>query len=249
MNRLLIIAVLLLMPCQTLAGCLISDSQGAPIVLAKPETVLHDVCKTGYHSRFREDTKTPFWVVSSTSKKWISETGTRRCVFHPEPALPQGISPTKKDYEKARDRSGNVLAAGHHIPAADFYGDPKVQQESCSFANIFPQVQKTNNAGVWSAIENWVRKSTFRYGTQHVLVTSSYPKNPDRVGLVAIPSTLFKAVCDPSMGRVIFFEVPNQPLPGKKPNDFVITRSDFVARTGLNPFPKANCGMEATKIW
>lgn len=124
--------------------------------------------------------------------------------FHDEEALPVEARARLEDYV----RSG--FDRGHMAPAGDM-PTGTAQAQSFSLANVVPQ-DRGLNRGLWSAIEEEVRRMATRRGALYVVTGPIYSGAEVRSinGRVLVPAQLFKALYDPETGEAAAYLVPNR---------------------------------------
>lgn len=124
--------------------------------------------------------------------------------FHDEEALPEEDRSRLEDYV----RSG--FDRGHMAPAGDM-PTGAAQAQSFSLANVVPQ-DRGLNRGLWSAIEEDVRRMATRRGALFVVTGPIYSGAdlPSINGRVLVPTQLFKALYDPASGEAGAYFVPNR---------------------------------------
>lgn len=147
--------------------------------------------------------------------------------FHDEEALPDEARSRPEDYV----RSG--FDRGHMAPAGDM-PTGAAQAQSFTLANIVPQ-DRTLNRGLWSAIEESVRRLATRRGTLFVVTGPLY--SGDRVqainGRVLVPTQLFKALYDPATAEAGAYLVPNRDDAEWR----VVSLADLRDASGIDVFP------------
>lgn len=124
--------------------------------------------------------------------------------FHDEDALPPDERARLDDYV----RSG--FDRGHMAPAGDMPTGP-AQAQSFSLANIVPQDRELNR-GLWSAIEESVRRRATQRGALYVVTGPIYSGDALQAinGRVLVPTQLFKALYDPETGEAGAYLVANR---------------------------------------
>ena len=131
--------------------------------------------------------------------------------FHDEDALPPDERGRLDDYvHSGFDR-------GHMAPAGDMPTGP-AQAQSFSLANIVPQDRELNR-GLWSAIEESVRRLATRRGALYVVTGPIYSGDALQAinGRVLVPTQLFKALYDPETGEAGAYLVANRDdAPGRR---------------------------------
>lgn len=123
--------------------------------------------------------------------------------FHEETRLPAEDRAHLEDYV----RSG--FDRGHLSPAGDMPTEA-AQAQSFTLANIVPQ-DRTLNRGLWSDIEEAVRRLATRRGSIYVVTGAIFSGDSVREigGDVLVPSSLYKALYDPATGEAGVYLVRN----------------------------------------
>lgn len=150
-------------------------------------------------------TRTPLYAAEHLTRESIAAARAvaRDDTFHEETRLPPEARARLEDYV----RSG--FDRGHLAPAADM---PSVnaQTESFSLANIVPQ-DRTMNRGIWSDIEESVRRLATRRGSLYVITGVVFAGDSLReIGAgVLVPTQLYKAIYDPTTGEAGAYLIAN----------------------------------------
>lgn len=173
--------------------------------------------------------RTPLYAAERLTRDSVS--AARRVdridAFHDEDALPAADRARIEDYV----RSG--YDRGHMAPAGDM-PTHAAQAQSFSLANIVPQ-DRALNRGLWSAIEESVRRLATRRGTLYVVTGPIYSGDAVQAinGRVLVPTQLFKALYDPVTGEAGAYLVPNQDnLPSQ-----TVSLDSLRTLSGLDVFP------------
>lgn len=112
--------------------------------------------------------------------------------FHPDSRLPYGQGPLLSDYA----RSG--FDRGHMSPNGDM-PDRESQHESFALTNMVPQ-DPNNNRHLWAGIETTTRNMAEQASEAYVVTGPAFLGNVNRIGHVAVPNYLWKAVYLPRVG-------------------------------------------------
>lgn len=169
--------------------------------------------------------RTPLWVGEWLTPARVAAARTLRRdnVFHPDPAIPPPLGPSLQDYvHSGYDR-------GHLSPSGD-QPTPAAQADSFTLANMAPQDPGLNR-GPWADLEDAVRDYAARTpvfvitGLQFIGATVDFLNRR-----VAIPTTYYKMVYDPSAHAAVVYVAPNRP--GGHPA--ALTLAAFQADSGID---------------
>lgn len=158
--------------------------------------------------------------------------------FHDEDRLPEAGRARLEDYVHSGFDRGHVAPAGDMPTAA-------AQEQSFSLANVVPQ-ERTLNRGLWSAIEESVRRLATARGTLFVVTGPIYSGGTVEAvnGRVLVPGFLFKAVYDPARGEAAAYLVPNRAEAEWR----AVSLAELEALSGLDVFPGLGPGARATAM-
>ena len=187
-------------------------------------------------------TLVPEWVTYHLTKEDLQGIANRANDFRPDPDLPVGKRSEINDYQ------GSGYDRGHQAPAADFKRSEEAMSETFFLSNMAPQRPKLNR-GIWSKLEDQVRKLAGSHGSIWVFTGPLYLDSLDhRVATsehigphnVAVPTHFFKAIlCEHPDGthEMFTFLMKNQlaALPGK-PKDYLVTVHRVEGLSGLDFF-------------
>lgn len=225
-------------------------AQDCPVTADVGQTIVpasnsyYPLCHKGYFSLVDARTKNPAFVQETVTAKNAKGKLERTDHFKSDPALPRNVGSKLSDYE------GSGYARGHMAPADDFAADQQMMDESFYLSNMVPQVQKCNNAGVWSSIERIVRDWAVHYETIYVVSGPIYDKQHSYIGDdVEVPDFLFKVVYNPVLNKSVAFLLPNTELCKRKPNEFAVTQDDVERITGYKFFPNVSGIERGNKLW
>ncbi len=210
MLRLLAFAIALAGPVAALAAptaCPEHFQAGAAPDLTNPRLTpqTRELCYTEFAVLHSGVTRTPLYAAEHLTREQVQAAHglERNNRFHPDPSLPRDERAELSDYS----RSG--FDRGHMAPSGDM-PDPESQNESFSLANMIPQAPE-NNRGLWSDIEAAIRTLANRQGNLYVITGPIY--TGDRLqrlkSRVLVPTSLFKAVYDPTTGQAAAYYAPN----------------------------------------
>lgn len=155
--------------------------------------------------------------------------------FHEETRLPPDARAHLEDYI----RSG--FDRGHLAPAGDM-PTLEAQAQSFTLANIVPQ-DRTLNRGLWSDIEEGVRRLATRRGSIYVVTGVVFSGDSVREigGGVLVPTQIFKALYDPNTGEAGAYLVPN--AVGREWKSISLDALRIAA--GIDVFPNLPPGVKA----
>lgn len=182
-------------------------------------------------------TRTPLWSAEHLTSFSLTAAGQtpRRNTFHAEALLARGPRAELSDY------TGSGYDRGHMTPSGDM-PDAQSQQESFSLVNVVPQAPRLNR-GLWEGIEAALRTMVRQQGGDLFVVTGPVFAGTELQALqgrVLVPTSLWKAVYDPSAATAGVYFAANA--------DDATIRSISVAEfrdlSGIDPFPDLS---EATK--
>ena len=141
--------------------------------------------------------RTPLYAAEHLTRASVADARgvARDDSFHEEPRLPDDARASLGDYL----RSG--FDRGHLAPAGDM-PSAVAQAQSFSLANIVPQ-DRAMNRGLWSDIEESVRRLAIRRGSLYVVTGAVFSGGSVRQigGGVLVPTQMFKALYDPARGE------------------------------------------------
>lgn len=191
--------VLMATPARAAETCPALFADGHAPVLVNPKLVARTVplCFTAFAVLHSGLTRTPLYAAEHLTRASVADARTvaRDDSFHEEPRLPDDARASLADYV----RSG--FDRGHLAPAGDMPSD-LAQAQSFSLANIVPQ-DRAMNRGLWSDIEEGVRRLARRRGSLYVVTGAIFTGASVReiAGHVLVPTRLFKALYDPASGE------------------------------------------------
>ncbi len=244
--RSLSILVLGLMSCAPAAmaatRCPATFAAGQPPALLaenlRPST--EEICYSAFALLHSGLTRTPLWSAEHLTASGVGRARSleREDSFHPDPNLPPGVGAELSDYK----RSG--YDRGHMSPNGDMT-DPVAQGESFSLANMIPQ-DPDNNRHLWADIESAVRNLAVSDGEVYVVTGPIFSgaKVMSLKGRVLIPTSIFKAVYDPSRGGAGAYVTPN--APGTAWQE--VSLDQLRAMTGIDVFPALPAPLKASAM-
>ena len=174
-------------------------------------------------------TRTPLYAAEHLTRLSVADARNvaRDDAFHEEPRLPDDVRASLDDYV----RSG--YDRGHLAPAGDMPSEV-AQAQSFSLANIVPQ-DRAMNRGLWSDIEESVRRLAVRRGSLYVVTGAIFSGASVRqIGNgVLVPTQLFKALYDPGSGEAGAYLASNA-----DDGDWrAVSIADLQAAAGIDVFP------------
>lgn len=173
----------------------------------------------------------------STASVHLSLAQSRINSFHEDTRLPYGTGPMLSDYA----RSG--FDRGHMSPNGDM-PDRNTQRESFALTNIVPQ-NADNNRHLWAEIESTTRTMAVESGDAYVVTGPAFLGNVSRIGNVAIPNYLWKAVYFPrtASGQALAAAWYTPNVGGHVWE--VISIAELTRRVGIDPFPSVSQSVKA----
>jgi endonuclease G len=205
----------------------------APVLLnAKlaPRTTL--LCNETFAVLASGVTRGPLWSAEHLTAQGVAdaEATARTGRFHDEERLPPEDRAMLSDYV----RSG--YDRGHMAPSGDM-PNPQAQQQSFSLANIVPQIA-TLNRNAWAGIESAVRHLAQQRGALFVVTGPAFQGKQLQAlkGRVLVPTTMWKAVYDPSRHGAAAYRCTNV----VRFRCITLSIAALTAETGIDPFPAAS---------
>jgi len=198
------------------------------------------ICYAGYAVMHSGISRTPVWVAEYLTADRVrrAEAMTRKNTFHADPNL------APEDRAELRDYVRSGFDRGHMAPSGDM-PDEQSQYESFSLANMIPQHPK-NNQILWEGIENATRDLALRTGRLYVVTGPVFEGSSlQRLnGRVLVPTSVFKAIYDPSSGQAAAYLTPN--AEGLEYRTVSIAELERIAR--VDPFPALPPEVKAAKM-
>lgn len=204
---LLIVLVALAMPAAARERCPNFFAGGTAPAITKGKLAVDTVplCFGAFALLFSGASRTPLYAGERLTRASVAAARAvdRTDSFYEETRLPSGDRSLLRDYV----RSG--FDRGHMAPAGDM-PSPETQAESFSLANIIPQ-DRASNRGLWSAIEESVRRLATRRGELFVVTGPVFSGRSIESlgGRVLVPTQLYKAVYDPVRGEAAAYLARN----------------------------------------
>lgn len=220
------------------AGCAREFPGGRwPTVTAALSREAVAICPTGYSALWSPLSRAPILVAEHLDAARVGAARRLERVdeFHPEPSLPRGVRAELSDFA----RSG--YDRGHMAPNGDM-PDREAAHASFSTANLVAQSPQSNR-GLWAELESAVRGLATRDGDVYVVTGPTFEGESvaSLGGRVLVPTRLWKAVWDPSLGAGAYV-APN--APGWEYE--VVSIAELTRRTGVDPFPGLDEGPRTT---
>lgn len=218
-----------------------NDSEGSIPDFALPAIRKGDqiIKHKNYTLRYEEKYEIPAWVVHTLKGEYTRGRASRGDnQFIPDKKAKNG-SALSSDY------SGSGYDRGHMVPAGDFKCCQDLMNETFYMSNIAPQ-NPDFNRGIWENIESrirgWANRDEVLYIVTGPVLKDGLP-TIGRFNDVAVPEQFYKIVLfyEPNSGkkaRAIAFLLPNQPLFGKRMNNYVVSVDEVERATGLDFFSK-----------
>jgi endonuclease G len=195
----------------------------APALLRDAQTL----CSRFFSVLYSGVSRTPLYSAEHLTKASVRRSVDQARInsFHADSRLPFDGGPILSDYA----RSG--FDRGHMSPNGDM-PDRQSQYESFALTNMVPQ-NPNNNRPLWAAIEATTRSMAASDGDAYVVTGPAFLGNVYRIGNVAVPNYLWKAVYLPRVGVAGAWYTGN--TPGRKYEVLSITA--LQKRIGIDPFP------------
>lgn len=187
------------------------------------------LCNQFYAAQQSLEFKEPLWSAEHLTEEGVeqAEKLQGRASFHSDLRLQLGQRAELTDYK----RSG--WSRGHMTPSGDA-SDKASRAETYALSNVVPQ-SIALNTGLWNKIEREVRSLAAKDGEVYVVTGPAFRGEAGTIGQghVRIPTSIWKAVYDPSEGAVAVIVCKNvfQPTCGQVPIEALIRV------TGVDPFP------------
>lgn len=198
------------------------------------------LCFEAYAVTHSGVSRTPLWAAEHLTTKHVNAARElkRKNAFHAEQQLPESERAELVDYA----RSG--FDRGHMAPSGDMPTEA-AQQESFSLANMVPQ-NPNNNQNLWEGIEESTRNLARQVGELYVVTGPMFEGSTlQRLnGRILVPTSLFKAIYDPSRNAAAAYITPNRP--GMEYETLSI--ADLEKRININLFPKLPSEVKEAKM-
>lgn len=179
---------------------------------------------------YSENHEQSFWVAYRSTIKSITGPQKRTNNFRADSKIITGSS-VKEDYkESGFDR-------GHLVPAADMRLNYTSMSQSFFMSNISPQVAGFNR-GVWSRIENEVRRWTKTYGELYIVTGPVLEPALPVIGRgVSVPRYFYKIIFDNTSKKpkMLAFLIENK-SDKRHISEFVTTVDEIESMTKIDFF-------------
>jgi len=191
------------------------------------------ICKLNYAIHYRNDTKTPEYVVEHLTKEALTGPAKRKDDFRPDPSIPPQHQAQLSDY------AGMPYDRGHISPAGNNTQNAAIMSESFFLSNMMPQVPN-NNRGIWKQLETYIRNWVMEGNDIYVVSGTVYGSGYQSIGAnkVGVPTHVWKVVVDRTHGKAIGFFMPNLPLPVADLPKYAVPVTQVEQYTGLHFLPQ-----------
>lgn len=194
----------------------------------EPKSAGEIIKHTYYILAYSEANEQAYWVYYELTPELINGTQSRTDDFRADPLVSTG-SASLSDY------SGSGYDRGHLCPAADMTLNKTSMSETFYLSNMSPQVAGFNR-GIWSTLEDQVRKWTLEYSKLYVVTGPIFKDNIAVIGTnqVTVPGYYYKVLFDGN-NRMIGLILPNASS-SKSLDQFVVKVDDIEQQTGIDFF-------------
>jgi endonuclease G len=202
----------------------------------EPKSQGEIVKHTYYTLAYSEENEQAYWVYYELTPELINGTQSRTDDFRADPMVSTG-SATLNDYK------GSGYDRGHLCPAADMTLNKTSMSETFYLSNMSPQVAGFNR-GIWSTMEDQVRKWALQYSKLYVVTGPIFKDNIGAIGedKVTVPGYYYKVLFDGN-NKMIGLILPNASS-SKKLDQFVVIVDEIEKQTGIDFFPELNDQLE-----
>lgn len=218
-------------PARAAEACPALFADGRAPVLVNPKLAARAVplCFTAFAVLHSGLTRTPLYAAEHLTRDSVADARgvARDDAFHEEPRLAGDARASLGDYLRSGFDRGHLAPAGDMPSAA-------AQAQSFSLANIVPQ-DRGMNRGLWSDIEESVRRLAVRRGSLYVVTGPIFSgASVGQIGGgVLVPTQMFKALYDPARGEAGAYLARN--IDG---GDWqAVSIADLQAAAGIDVFP------------
>jgi len=210
-------------------SCKSDDTQPQQDQSLQPKSSGEIIKHTYYTLAYSEDNEQASWVYYELTPELINGNQSRTDDFRADPAVSTG-SASLDDYK------GSGYDRGHLCPAADMTLNHTSMSETFYLSNMSPQVAGFNR-GIWSTLEDRVRKWVSEYSSVYVVTGPIFANNIGVIGenKVTVPGSYYKVIYSVKNG-MIGLVLPNQSSTLKL-NQFVVKVDDIEKQTGIDFFP------------
>lgn len=210
-------------------SCKSEDVQPSATGNFEPKSSGEIVKHTYYSLAYSEDDEQAYWVFYQLTPELINGTQSRTDDFRADPLVGSG-SASLADY------AGSGYDRGHLCPAADMTLNKTSMSETFFLSNMSPQVAGFNR-GIWSTVEDQVRKWALEFNGLDVATGPIFKDNLGTIGInqVTVPGYYYKVLY--SEKKKIMLGLILQNKSGSKPIDqFVVKVDDIESMTGIDFF-------------
>jgi len=198
-----------------------------------------EIVKHAYYTlAYSEENEQAYWVYYVLTPEFIGGSQSRTDDFRVDSSVSTG-SATLDDYK------GSGYDRGHLCPAGDMTLNKTSMSESFFLSNMSPQVPSFNR-GVWSTMEDQVRKWALQYSKLYVVTGPIFKDNLGAIGedKVTVPGYYYKVLFD-GKDKMVGFILPN----AKGTNSiesYVVSVDSIEGLTGIDFFPELDDKIENT---
>jgi len=203
----------------------------------QPKSVGEIVKHTYYTLAYSEENEQAYWVYYQLTPEEIDGPQSRTDDFRPDPAVSTG-SASLADY------SGSGYDRGHLCPAADMALNHTSMSETFYLSNMSPQVAGFNR-GIWSTVEDQVRKWALEYDGLDVATGPIFKDNIGTIGAnkVTVPGYYYKVLYSEKKKIMIGLILPNKS--GSTPlSQYVVKVDEIEKETGIDFFSGLDDSLE-----
>lgn len=218
-------------------SCKSADNiQPNEVISFEPHSSGEIVKHTYYTLSYSEENEQAYWVYYELTSTFINGPQSRTDDFRADPLVSTG-SASLDDYK------GSGYDRGHLCPAADMALNKTSMSETFYLSNMSPQVAGFNR-GIWSKMEDQVRKWAFKYSKLYVVTGPIFRDNLGIIGVdkVTVPGYYYKVLFD-GKNKMIGFILPNASS-SKSLDQFEVTVDEIEKETGVDFFPELNDQLE-----
>lgn len=227
----LLVLLLFAMSCRD-ADTIAPDVIGSLEPVSKGEIIRH----TYYALSYSEENEQAAWVYYQLSSTINNGAQDRTDDFRADPMVSTG-SASLNDYK------GSGYDRGHLCPAADMTQNKTSMSETFFLSNMSPQIAGFNR-GIWSTVEDQVRKWANEYKNIYVVTGPIFRDNIGSIGenAVTVPGFYYKVIFD-GKDKMIGLILPNASS-SKSIDQFVVKVDQIEQETGIDFFPGLNDQLE-----
>lgn len=211
-------------------SCKSDDIQPNATGILEPKSSGEIIKHTYYALAYSEENEQAYWVYYVLTPELINGLQTRTDDFRADPMVSTG-SASLNDYK------GSGYDRGHLCPAADMSLNKTSMSESFFLSNLSPQVPGFNR-GIWSSVEDQVRKWALAFDGLDVATGPIFKGNIGSIGAdeVTVPGYYYKVLYSEKKKIMIGLILPNASS-SKSLDQFVVPVDEIEAQTGIDFFP------------